>query len=204
MAGSDPWWVKGLLYENCNCQLLCPAHISFKQLCQGERCLGFWGVHVREGRFGPLVLAPQNAVVLYESPPSMHSGGWTVEIYLDQVVDEAQRRALERILTGEAGGPWGILARYVATRLETRIAPIQFADDVARKTLRLEGVLEAVIDSVQSKKTGQLAILANLFNVIHSATQYLARGSARMHDQAFRWTTEGKHALYSEFSWVGP
>jgi len=42
MSDIDPWWVNGTLFENCNCQLLCPAHISFRQDCQDERCVGFW------------------------------------------------------------------------------------------------------------------------------------------------------------------
>ena len=204
MADQDPWWVNGLLYENCNCQLLCPAHVSFKQACENERCLGFWGIHVVKGRYGQLVLGEQNAVVLYDSPPQMHSGGWTVEIYLDQGVEEAQRRALERILTGEAGGPWTIISKFVATRLESRAVPIHFEDSGRQKRLRIDGVLDSVINSVESKRTGQTATLGNLFNVIHSAVQYLARGSSTMKDAKFRWSADEKHALYSEFSWTGP
>jgi hypothetical protein len=204
MSQVGPWWVHGVLYENCNCQLLCPAHVSFKQRCENERCVGFWGIHITKGRFGQLVLQEQNAVVLYESPPYMHSGGWIVEIYLDAAVDEAQRRALEKILTGEAGGPWGLLAKFVATRLETRVAPIQFEDAGKRKRLRIDGALEAVLEGVESKRTGQTATLGNLFNVIHSAIQYLARGSSSVKDRAFEWTTLEKHALYSDFSWTGP
>ncbi len=204
MAEPDPWWINGILFENCTCQLLCPAHVSFRQNCDGDRCLGYWGIHVDKGRFGPLVLEEQNAVVLYDSPPSMHDGGWTVEIYLDASVDAEQRAAMQRILTGEVGGPWEILSQFVAKRLETRAAPIEFQDDGRRKRLRIEGVLEAEIGAVESKKTGQPATLGNLFNVIHSAMQFMARGSSRMEDDAFKWTTENKHALYSEFSWTGP
>ncbi len=56
MADTDPWWVTGTLFENCNCQLLCPAHVSFKQNCDEDPCLGYWGVQVEKGRFGPLGL----------------------------------------------------------------------------------------------------------------------------------------------------
>lgn len=204
MAEPDPWWVNGTLYENCTCQLICPAHVSFKQNCEGERCLGFWGVHVDKGRFGPLVLDEQNALIMYESPPMMHEGGWTVELVLDQGVDAAQRDALERILKGEVGGPWEILSKFVAEQLESRTAPFEYVDDGNRKTLRVEGILEAEIGGIESRKTGQPATLGNLFNVIHSAMQYLARGSSKVDGGTFRWATEDKHALYSEFSWTGP
>ena len=204
MTEADPWWVNGTLIENCNCQLLCPAHVSFKQDCDKERCLGFWGIRVDKGSFGRLVLEPQSAVVAYDSPQQMHSHGWTVRIYLDQAADAEQQEAMRQILTGEVGGPWAILGQFVAERLETRVAEIAFTDDGHTKSLAIDGVLETTIRGVESRKTGEPATLGNLFNVIHSAIQYLARGSSRLKDDAFDWTTEDKHALYSRYSWTGP
>jgi hypothetical protein len=204
MTEVDPWWVNGTLIENCNCQLLCPAHVSFRQDCDEEQCLGFWGIRVDKGRFGHLVLDEQTAVVAYESPRQMHSHGWTVRIYLDQAAAEDQRRALERILKGEVGGPWEILGQFVADRLETQVAKIDFAEDGHDKRLAIEGVLDSVIQGVESRKTGEPATLGNLFNVIHSAIQYMARGSSTMDQAPFTWTTERKHAPYSQFSRTGP
>ena len=111
---------------------------------------------------------------------------------------------MEQILRGEVGGPWAILSKFVAERLETRVADITYGDDGHQKRLRIDGVLDSVIHSVESKKTGEPATLGNLFNVIHSTIQYMARGSSRMNDDAFQWATEEKHALYSQFSWTGP
>lgn len=82
MSGTK-WRAKGLLFENCNCQLVCPAHISFKQLCTHERCIGHWSVHIEEGRFGDVVLDGLNAVIFYESPRHMISGEWTELFYVD-------------------------------------------------------------------------------------------------------------------------
>lgn len=203
-AGVEPWWVRGLLYENCTCPLLCPAHVSFRQACSGERCTGFWGIQIERGRSGGLVLDPQSALVLYESPPLMHEGGWTVQLCLDAAVSEQQRSALERILRGEAGGPWAILAQFVARWLDTRVTALRFTDEGRRKRLIADGVMETIIEGVESRKTGQTASLGNLFNVVHSAIQYLARGSSRVDAGAYAWTTTEKHALYSEFSWTGP
>ncbi len=200
-----PWWVSGVLYENCSCQLLCPAHISFKQRCDNDACVGFWGIRIEKGRFGLLTIEEQNIVVAYETPPRMDTeDSWKMEMYFDQEADEDQRNALEAILTGEAGGPWKILAKFVAERVESRVAPIHYENDGKRITLRVEGVLQSAIVGVESKKTGQIASLHNLFNIIHAETQFLATGSSTMNDDVFEWTTERKHALYSRFSWTGP
>ncbi|MFQ5763843.1 MAG: DUF1326 domain-containing protein [Rhodospirillales bacterium] len=201
----DPWWVRGVLYENCNCQLLCPAHISFKQRCDNETCVGFWGIHVTKGRFGQLTIDEQNAVVAYDTPAMMHTEeSWRMEIYLDQAADEEQRNALEKILTGEAGGPWRNLAKFVADRWQNHVAPIEYENDGKRISLRIGGVLESAIESVESKKTGQIVTLDNLFNIIHAETQFLATGTSMMKDDVFEWATERKHALFSQFSWTGP
>jgi hypothetical protein len=45
-AGRQSWWAKGLLVENCNCQVVCPGHVHFSQDCTYERCRGFWAVLV--------------------------------------------------------------------------------------------------------------------------------------------------------------
>ncbi|MBI1775592.1 MAG: DUF1326 domain-containing protein [Proteobacteria bacterium] len=204
MTDIDPWWVNGTLFENCNCQLLCPAHVSFRQDCHEERCVGYWGIHVDKGRFGRLVVEPQTAAVLYESPRRMHTAGWRVQIFLDSRVSAEQRAAMEQILSGGAGGPWAILAKFFTERLATQAAPIQFVDAGHEKKLTIEGVLDSTLHSVDSKKTGEPATLGNLFNVIHSAVQYMARGSSRVNSTAFAWETAEKHSLYSVFSWAGP
>lgn len=204
MTEADPWWVKGTLFENCTCQLLCPAHVSFKQDCDEDPCVGFWGIHVFQGRFGRLALARQNAAVLYEAPRRMHTAGWKIRICLDAGADEAQRAALEKILGGEVGGPWAILSKFFTERLETRVVPMRFEDSGKEKRLAIEGVLDTVICRVESKRSGEPATLGNLFNVIHSTIQYLARGSSQIMDKSFLRETKEKHALYSEFSWTGP
>lgn len=205
MTEADPWWVKGVLFENCNCQLLCPAHVSFKQDCDNDPCLGFWGIRVEKGRYGRLVLQEQTAVVLYNSPRKMHTpASWKVQFCLDAAVSDEQRSALESILSGKLGGPWEILAKFFAERLPTQVVPIRYSSSGHTKRMTIEGLLDTEIQSVESKRTGDPATLGNLFNVVHAAIQYLARGSSKVNAGGFAWDTTQKHALYSDFSWTGP
>jgi hypothetical protein len=207
MTEPDPWWVKGILFENCNCQLLCPAHVSFKQDCDLDPCFGFWGIRIEKGRFGRLVLDPQTAVVLYQSPPKMHTpSSWRVQFLLDAGASEPQRAALEEILSGRVGGPWTVLAKFFAERAPSRAVPIAFEGGGHEKRMRvsIDGLLQSSLQGVESKRTGEPATLGNLFNVIHGAIQYLARGSSTTSVDSFRWSTDQKHSLYSDFSWTGP
>jgi hypothetical protein len=197
------WWAKGLLFENCNCQLICPAHISFKQNCTHERCTGYWAIRFEEGTYGDVPLRGLGAVVLFETSQRMYEGGWIEGLYLDENADEPQREALETILKGNAGGPWAILARFVETWLETRTVGLKFEDEGRKKTLTVEGLFETRIEALKGSP-GPEAVLQNLYNTIHGPTHVLARGSSRCTDRGLAIATEGTHALYSQFSWQGP
>ncbi len=127
--GTNPkWWAKGLLFENCNCQVVCPGHVHFEQLCTFERCVGYWAIHFEDGEFGGIPLAGVNAVVLYDTPQHMISGNWTEAILIDEQASADQRKSIEAIFSGAAGGPWAVLARFVSKRLATRFVPIEIED----------------------------------------------------------------------------
>jgi hypothetical protein len=136
------WYAKGLLFENCNCQLICPAHVSFKQKCTHERCTGYWAIRFNEGTYGDIPLAGLCVVILYDTPQRMYEGGWTEALYLDESADVRQQEVLETILKGRAGGPWAILARFVGTWLETRTVTFDFKDEGHEKSLTVNGLLD--------------------------------------------------------------
>lgn len=195
------WQAKGLLFENCNCQLICPAHISFKQNCTNERCTGYWAVRFDEGEYEGIPLSGLCALILFETPQRMYEGGWTEALYLDKSADPRQLEALETIIKGKAGGPWEILARFVGTWLETQTVDFDFKDEGARKRLKVSGLFETEIEALRGANPGTSATLENLHNVIHGPTHTLARGVSRCSDQGFNISTDGSHALFSNFSW---
>jgi hypothetical protein len=197
------WWAKGLLFENCNCQIVCPGHVSFKQLCTHVRCLGHWSFHIEEGKFGDVSLDDLNVVILYDCPQQMFEGGWTELIYIDERADEAQRRAIERILTGEAGGPWAVLSRFVSKRLDTRFLPIRFDDQGRKKKMWVEGIFDTTVENVRGQERNRDVVIENMYNLIHSSPQVIAAGETWCEDSKFAVSIKGTHALYSHFSWSG-
>lgn len=198
------WWVKGLIFENCNCQIICPGHTSFKQLCTHEKCVGHWSIHMEQGRFGEVALDDLNIIILYETPQLMIQGGWTEGLYIDQRADEGQRRAIEDILTGQVGGPWVVLSRFVTKRLETLYLPIYFEDLGRKKRMWVDDYLDTTIENIRGKDPDREVQLENLYNVIHGSTHVIASGKTTCQDSRFPFANNGTHALYSHFSWTGP
>jgi hypothetical protein len=201
---SQPFWrIDGLLFENCSCQLICPAHISFKNNCTHERCTGHWSFHIDRGHYEETALDGLNAVVVFDAPQRMYEGGWTETLYIDDRADSSQREALEAILTGKAGGPWEVLARFVSDWLDTQYVPMRFENNGRQKYLHIDGLFETTVEAIRARDDQGEATLVNLFNQIHGAVHVLARGQTRCVDRRFDIAIEKTHGLYSTFSWEG-
>ena len=176
--------------------------MHFDQLCTHERCVGYWAVRIDGGAFGDVSLDGVKAVIAYDSPQHMIAGNWTEVIVIDQAASPAQRQAVEAILTGRAGGPWAVLARFVGRRLETRFLPVDLADEGVTKKARIPGLLEAVVTQIRGRDRAQPVVFQNIFNQIHASTQVIATGATEYDDGVIRISTTKTHGLFSNFDWV--
>jgi len=195
------WWARGLLFENCSCQSVCPGHVHFDQLCTYDRCVGHWTIRFDEGAFGEIDLAGVRAVIAYDSPQHMIDGDWIESIVIDEAASPEQRRVVETILTGRAGGPWETLARFVGRRLETRFLPIRIDDDERRKRVVVAGLLDATVEPIRGRDRQKPVRLENMFNQIHAPSQVIATGSSSYDDGEIVIDTRRSHALWSSFDW---
>ena len=194
-----PWWARGLLFENCSCQLVCPGHIHFDNLCTYDRCIGYWALRIDDGRFSDVALGGAKAVLVYDCPKHMIEGNWSQRILID--ADDRQAAALETILTGGAGGPWKILARFVSDRLQTRRVAIAIEDEEMTKQVAIEGLLQATVQSIKGRDRSTPVSFHNMFNQIHPPTQFLGRGTTRYDDGHLSVSNDGSHGLWSSFHW---
>ncbi len=192
---------RGLILENCSCQLVCPGHIHFDQLCTHDRCLGYWALRFDEGDLVGVPVAGCRAVLIFDSPRHMIDGNWTQTIVIDESASPDQRRAIETVLSGKAGGPWAVLAPFVGRALETRYLPIHIECDGRAGSIRIEGLLDASLEAIRGRDRSQTVRFENMFNQIHAPTQVIARGSTRYDDGTIAMTNAGTHGLWSEFDW---
>ena len=166
---SNGWWAKGLVFENCNCQLVCPGHIHFDQECTHERCKGYWAIVFEDGEVAATRLAGSRVVIAYDTPRRMIAGGWTQVTIVDAQASEPQRDAIENIFTRKIGGPWEILARFVERRLPTRFLPIE----ITSEPMRIPGLLQSVVQTIRGRDRSEPVRFENIFNQIHNPSQVL-------------------------------
>ncbi len=193
------WWAKGLLFENCNCTLVCPGHIHFSQACTHERCLGYWAILFEEGGDGGIDLAGCKAVITYDSPQHMIEGDWTQRMIIDEAASAGQRQLIEEILTGKQGGPWKVLEQFVGTQLPTEYRAIQIDETGREKRVHIAGLIESTLEELKGHARSEPVRLTNMFNQIHAPAQELALGTSSCTEIGLQ--TKGTHALSSHFSW---
>lgn len=201
---TQEWWAEGELFEGCNCNLLCPCHISFRQPPTNGYCNAIWGVAFRGGRFAGDDLAGLGAVVFVHSPgPTMFDGDWLSVLYIDDAASETQADALQSIFSGDAGGPWAILSQFYRDGRLTAVRrmPLEIAIDPVARTLRASGQVLLEVQAIRGADRQGTATIANLRNVIHGPTHTLARSNQTVKDPLLSWQEEAKHGLFSRFRW---
>jgi len=102
------WELKGTVIVACNCDYGCPC--NFNALPTTGKCEGTWTWHVERGTVGETSLDDLNFTVCVNWPGAIHEGNGEALILVDERADEAQRNAIETLIGGDAGGPWGVLA----------------------------------------------------------------------------------------------
>jgi hypothetical protein len=198
---SPTWFARGLIFENCACTLVCPGHMHFSQLCTHERCKGFWAFRFDEGAFDGVPLAGLKAVIMYDTPQRMIDGGWTQALVIDESASPDQRRALERLLTGQAGGPWQKLASFVTTQLPAEFRRIDLVDEGPTKRVSIGDRLKGFVTQIRGRDRSKPVVFENCFNQIHAPTQVLAQGDTDYDDGVIVVHNTGTHGLWSTFEW---
>ena len=203
---SESWWVEGELFEGCNCNLLCPCHISFRQPPTNGVCTAIWAASFERGRYGDVDLSGLGAMIFVNSPgPTMADGNWTSVLYVDDSASEEQAEATHAIFSGKAGGPWEILSQFYGNGELTvvRRVPLEVTIDVTRRTIRASDMVLLEVEAIRGADREGAATITNLRNVIHGNVHTLARSNQSIRDEALSWEEEGKHGLYSRFRWEG-
>jgi hypothetical protein len=135
---ADQWLFKSETYDNCNCEMNCGCQFnlpSTRGYCQSA----FIG-HIVDGHFNDTPLVGLNWAALYRWPGEIKDGKGKRQIVIDERADEAQRSALERIVSGQAGKPlsnlFSVFASTCSESCETLFLPIDLQADLGRQGSR--------------------------------------------------------------------
>ncbi|HJR19248.1 MAG TPA: DUF1326 domain-containing protein [Actinomycetota bacterium] len=133
---ADRWLFKSETYDNCNCAVNCGCQFNLPSThgyCQSA----FVGTIV-EGHFNDTPLAGLKWCALYKWPGEIADGDGKRQTVIDEGADEAQRMALETIISGEACQPlsnlFAVFASTCSEVCETLFLPIDLEADLDART----------------------------------------------------------------------
>ncbi|PKB71099.1 MAG: hypothetical protein BZY87_07165 [SAR202 cluster bacterium Io17-Chloro-G6] len=203
---AEEWTAEGDLFEGCNCNLLCPCHVSFRQPPTKGYCDNIWAVSIKKGRYGDVDLTGSNAAIFLHCPGKMVDGGWKTVLYVDDRTSQQQDEALRAIFSGEAGGPWEIMSQFYQDgkyHAVTRM-PLELTIDGRTRTINVPNRLFLEMQTLRGGVDREgLVTINNLRNVIHGNEHVMGRSNFKVDDEAMNWEYQGKHGLYSKFTWSG-
>ena len=156
---ADKWRFKSETYDNCNCAMNCGCQFNLPSThgyCQSA----FIG-HIVEGHFNDTPLAGLNWAALYKWPGEIKNGNGKRQIVIDERSYDAQRHALEAIISGEVGEPlsnlFSVFASTCSESCGTLFLPIDLEADLEGRTARVEipGVLKSKAGPKINEFTGE-------------------------------------------------
>ncbi|MDT8407052.1 MAG: DUF1326 domain-containing protein, partial [Methylococcales bacterium] len=156
MSTQADWRLEGRYFETCNCETACPC-IWLADPSEGQcKLLVAW--HIETGHYQTVGLDNLNVALACFAPGNMIKGGWQAALYLDQRASPAQTQALQTIFSGQAGGHLAMLMQLVEGVWGIRQVEIDYHDDDRTPRLRIPGIAEAAIESIQGIAGGDSRI----------------------------------------------
>jgi hypothetical protein len=138
---------KSETYDNCNCAINCGCQFNLPSTY--GYCQSAYAGTIVDGHFNGTPLAGLKWAALYKWPGEIKDGNGQRQIIIDERADEAQRAALETIISGEACAPlsnvFAVFASTCSEYCETLFLPIELEADMEHRTakIRIPGVLRS-------------------------------------------------------------
>ena len=207
---AESWFLRGEYFENCNCRISCPCSmdLSWKPSSDDGSCHVMLAFNVQQGRYGTTSLDGLNAVVVINTlaGQAMGDGNLSAALYLDERASPQQQEALSAILSGQAGGLFGMLAPLMGAVLGVKPARIQFEQDGKKRSLRIDGIGEVTGEAVPGAINPDEPITIsniNIFNPSEPVTQAVVTSSS-YRDHGLQWDNTGKNAYITSLNLQGP
>jgi hypothetical protein len=116
---------------SCNCRQTCPCSFDVPPTAPDGICHIGLVFGVEEGNLDDLDLAGANFALYLDIRNKVSAGGWKVGLVVHEGASDEQASAIERIVSGSEGGPFGDLSGLIGEFLGTERASVQISNGQA-------------------------------------------------------------------------
>ncbi|MBI4640933.1 MAG: DUF1326 domain-containing protein [Candidatus Tectomicrobia bacterium] len=203
---TEPWYLRGDYFENCNCDLLCPCVLSPDRSVRPDQghCDVAYAFHIDEGRYGASQLDGLNTVVAAYTPGPMGNPDWKLAVYVDERATPFQREVLTQIFSGKAGGPPQRFTAVVKDFLGVKAVPIHYKKEGKIRSVHIPQILDFQVEALTGRDPDRESKLVDIRHFV-STELVIAKGiGSRYEDYGMKWDNTGKTGQCATFDWVGP
>jgi hypothetical protein len=146
------WSIQGEEIVNCNCNFGCPCQFSVLPtdgVCEAAIIYNF-----EKGHFGDVNLDGLRAAATYKWPGPIHEGNGEMQLIIDEGADDAQRAALQSIMTGgdtdEMATVWFVYSKMAPNKHPTLYEKISYDSDIENRQAKgsASGVVEVSVKPI--------------------------------------------------------
>jgi hypothetical protein len=120
--------IKGLYGAVCNCRLLCPCPVDGPPSAEGGECYGCLVFDVREGNLDDTDVSGTTFALYNHFPSNLSAGNWRIGLVVDEGASDEQAQAIERIISGQEGGPFGDFVPLIGEFVGMQRASVSLSD----------------------------------------------------------------------------
>lgn len=190
------WEMTGKYVGNCTCQLICPCPVDGVPTGPNGECRGLNVFHIASGRLDDTDLSGVDFVFFNWFGSNVTAGGWKVGVVVDDGASEAQASALETILHGEAGGPFGDLAALYGEWLGVERASVTFSDGDT-PSASVAGRVNYTFEPLLGPDGG----VTTIKNAMYAFAPEFQIGKAQGHSDLFGFDFDGVYAETADFTY---
>ncbi len=195
------WELTGTYFEACNCDAACPC-IFLNDPTKGE-CTVVLAWHIDQGKANGVALDGLNFAAAYHTPGNMMKTKWTAAVYVDEKAKPAQRKELEQVISGTAGGIFGVLAPLVGKLLGLKYVAIDYRSDGKHRSLRIPGIAEVHVAAMDGAGGAEIHISGAPLSLAPTLTVAKSE-KVSLHDHGWNWEFSGLNSFYAPYTYQGP
>ena len=202
--GVENWRIEVDHAMACNCNWGCPC--AFESPPTYGTCESALAWRVLEGNFGDIRLDGATWLAAIAWPGPLHEGGGRGVIFIDEALPQDQRKPIELIATGKAGGAISWFMGTVTAGIEVCYAPVRLEIDGKRTSFAIEGQLAVDFESIKNPVTGKEHRVKTVIEtgLLHPVEEHFSARRLDVDAGAVRFSYARRNAWLNRTTWYGP
>lgn len=186
--------IAGTYVGSCDCAGICACPVDGAPTGPNGECRGALVFGVREGNLDDIDLSGVNFALYNFFPSNLSAGNWKVGIVVDDAASDEQAQAIERIVSGQAGGPFADFAPLIGEYAGMERASVRIADG-DKPSGSVSGMTEFQFEPLIGPDGTPTTVRNAMFGF---APEY-SIGKAPGQSDAFGLTFEGVYGEHAEY-----